>query len=106
MFYLEYLLVNCGVTEKKHLQKLQNRAARILANSHYDADARPLLNTLGLKTIQGLIDTEINTMGLKAFNCLAPEYLSDLFIRNSEGHLRALRNTKTDLQVPKKTNNG
>ena len=30
---------NCGVTEKTHLQELQNRAAMILTNSHYDADA-------------------------------------------------------------------
>ena len=93
------------MTEKKHLQKLQNRAARILTNSHYDADARPLLNTLGLKTIQDLIDTEINTTVFKVLNSLAPVYLSDLFIRNSESHLQALRNTKTDLQVPKKTTN-
>ena len=41
-------------------------------------------------------------MVFKALNGLAPEYLSDLFIRNSESHLRALRNTNTDLQVPKK----
>ena len=70
--------------EKNQLQKLQNRAARILTSSRHDADARPLLNTLGLKTIQDLIDTEINTMVFKALNGLAPEYLSNLFIRNSE----------------------
>ena len=87
--------------------KLQNRAARILTNSRYDADARPLLNILGLKTIQDLIDTETNTMVFKALNGLAPEYLSKLFIRNSETHLLALRNTSTDLQLPKKrTSNG
>ena len=92
----------CGVTEKKHLQKLQNRSAMILTNSHYDADARPLLNTLGLKTMQDLIDTEINTMVFKVLNGLAPEYFSNLFIRNSESYLWSLRNTKTDLDVPKK----
>ena len=73
------------------LQKLQNRAARILTNSRYDADARPLLNILELKTIQDLIQTETNTMVFKALNGLAPEYLSKLFIRNSETHLLALR---------------
>ena len=94
---------NCGAMEKNQLQKLQNRAARILTSSCHDADARPLLNTLGLKTIQDLIDTEINTMVFKALNGLAPEYLSNLFIRNSESHLMALRNTSTDLQLPKKS---
>ena len=98
---------NCGTMEKNQLQKLQNRAARILTSSCHDADARPLLNTLGLKTIQDLIDTEINTMVFKALNGLAPEYLSNLFIRNSESHLMALRNTSTDLHLPKKsTTNG
>ena len=77
----------------------------ILTNSHYDADARSLLNTLGLKTIQDLIDTEINTMVFKALNGLAPEYLSYLFVINSESQLGALRNTNTDLQVHKKTTN-
>ena len=77
--------------EKNQLQNLQNRAARILTSSRHDTDARPLLNTLGLKTIQDLIDTEINTMVFKALNGLAPEYLSNLFIKNSESHLLALR---------------
>ena len=93
---------NCEAIEKNQLQKLQNRAARILTNSRYDADARPLLNILGLKTIQDLIDTETSTMVFKALNGLAPEYLSKLFIRNSETHMLTLRNTSTDLQLPKK----
>ena len=98
---------NCGAIEKSQLQKLQNRAARILTNSRYDAGARPLLNILGLKKIQDLIDTETNTIVFKALNGHAPEYLSKLFIRNSETHLLALRNTTTDLQLPKKrTSNG
>ena len=46
-------------------------------------------------------------MVFKAHNGLVPEYLSKLFIRNSETHLLALRNTSTDLQLPKKrTSNG
>ena len=36
---------NCGKTDK--LQRLQNRAARVLTNSNYDADASLLLNHLG-----------------------------------------------------------
>ena len=79
------------------MQKLQNRAARILKNNNYDADASPLLNTLGLRAIQDLIDTETSTMVFKALNGLAPEYLSGLLMRNSENHLRALRNTSTEL---------
>ena len=72
---------NCGETEKSHMQKLQNRAAR-LTNNNYDADASPPLNTLGMRTIQDLIDTEISTMVFKPLNGVASEHLSDLFISN------------------------
>ena len=41
-------------------------------------------------------------MIFKALNGLTPKYISDLLIRNSENHLRVLRNTTTDLQLPKK----
>ena len=30
---------NCGITLQNKVQKLQNRAARVLTNSNYDADA-------------------------------------------------------------------
>ena len=64
-----------------------------------------VLNDLGLKHIQYLIDKETNTLVFKAPNGLAPEHLSDLFIRNPGSHLRPLRNTSTDLKLPKKTTN-
>ena len=99
------VLGNYGATENNHLKKLQNRTGMILTNSHFDADFRPLLNTLGLKSIQDLIDTEIRTMVFKALYCLAPKYLSNLFVRNSEGHLRVLCITNTDLQLPEKATN-
>ena len=99
---------NCGATENNLLQKLQNRTTGIITNSCFDADARPLLNTPGLKTIQDLINNEINTMVYQALNGLVPEYLSDLFyilfhiytrifIRHYESHFRILYNTSTDL---------
>ena len=66
--------------EKNKLRKLQNRAERILRSSRHDTDARPLLNTLGLKTIEDLTDTEITTITFNALNGLAPEYFSNLFI--------------------------
>ena len=43
------------MSERYHLQKLQNQAARMLTNSRYDADTRPLLNDLGLKKVQNMI---------------------------------------------------
>ena len=67
----------------KHSQKTQRKRTdtykyQKYTHDAYDADARPLLNILGLKTIQNLIETETNTMVFKALNGLAPEYLSKL----------------------------
>ena len=94
----------CGSTEIKQLQKLQNRAARIVTNSSFDTpSSRPLIERFGWKTIEQLISYESKTMVLKSLNELAPQYLSSLFKRNSQCSTRCLRNTETDLRVPKKT---
>ena len=37
----------CGLREIQQLQKLQNRAARIIAGSNYDAPSKPLIKDLG-----------------------------------------------------------
>ena len=39
-------------------------------------------------------------MMYKSLKNLAPQYLSDLFVRLSDFHTRELRNTKNDLAVP------
>ena len=36
----------CSATEIQHLQRLQNRAARIVTNSAYEAPIRPILEKL------------------------------------------------------------
>ena len=49
--YCSIVWGNCGKTLSERLQKLQNRAARILTSSSYDADARYLLQQLGWKDL-------------------------------------------------------
>ena len=93
----------CGSSEIKQLQKLQNRAARIVTNSSFDSPSRPLIERLGWKTIEQLISNESKTMVFKSLNDLAPQYLSSLLKRNSQCSTRCLRNTETDLRLPKKT---
>ena len=93
----------CGSSEINQLQKLQNRAARIVTSSSFDTPSRPLIERLGWKTIEQLISYQSKTMVFKSLNELAPQYLSSLFKRNSQCSTRCLRNTETDLRVPKKT---
>ena len=91
-----------GSTEINRLQKLQNRAARIITNSSFDTPSRPLIEGSGWKTIEELIGYESKIMVFKSLNELAPRYLCNLFTKNSQCSSRNLRNTETDLRLPKK----
>ena len=93
----------CGLTEINHLQKLQNQAARIITGSHFDAPGLPLVKRLGWKTMDELIINESNIMVFKSLHGLAPQYMSNLFTKTSQLTSRNLRNSATDLRVPKKT---
>ena len=66
----------CGLTELQQLQKLQNRAARIITGSNFDAPSKP---------------------------GLAPQYLFDMLVANYSEATYNLRNTATDLKLPKRT---
>ena len=91
-----------GSTDINQLQKLQNCAARITTNSSFDTPSRPLITELGWKTVEELIGNESKTMVFKPLNDLAPQYLCNLFTKNSACPSRILRSTETDLRLPKK----
>ena len=57
---------------------------------------------LGWKTIDQLITSETNIMVYKSLHELAPQYMCNLFTRASQLTSRCLRNTLTDLRLPKK----
>ena len=83
----------CGITALDKLQKLQNRAARIVTNSPYNASVLPIIRKLGWQTVNDLIAEETLKMIYKCKNAC-------LFGRLSETSTRELRNTKIDLRVP------
>ena len=95
--HFSYVWGSCGALKLDVLQKLQNKAARMVTNSPFDASAAPLLQRLGWPSVQKLIDKETGSMVYKSLNSLTPQYLSDLFVRLSGVHPRELRNSKTDL---------
>ena len=90
----------CGETLLDKLQKLQNRAARIVTNSYYDASSLPLTGSLGWLTIKEMIEFETATTVYKSLHGLAPEYMQSMFMKLSEYSSRSLRNTNTDLRIP------
>ena len=92
----------CGAAEIHQLQKLQNRAARIIIGSNYDAPSKPLTDSLGWKTINNMLQFGSRVMVLKSLNRLTTQYFSDLFVANSTNPSYNLRSTDTDLTLPKR----
>ena len=68
----------------------------------------PLMGgSLNWPTVVDMIKVETACMVYKSINDLAPDYLSEMFAKNSAYSRKNLRNTATDLQVPlMKTCNG
>ena len=77
------------------LQKLQNRAARVITKSPFDASSNHLLSTLSWERLSLRRKKQKALTMYKTMNDLAPEYLQSLFsqrhsaysLRNSEGRL-------------------
>ena len=98
---------NCAESRLNKLQKLQNCAARIITNSSYDAPAEALIKELKWPTVKDMIRSETAIVVYRSVNYFAPDYLSELLIRNSDRNIISLRNADTDLLVPfMKTSNG
>ena len=91
---------SCGRTKLSKLQKLQNRAARIVTNSLFDSSATSLIQDLGWPTVEELIYRETSVMAYKCLNKLAPDYLSSCIFKLSDRHTREQRNSATDLLIP------
>ena len=71
---------NCGDTLKTKLQKLQNRAVRIVSGNYLGLEPEKVLQDLNLLNVQQLIDFHSSIMIWKSKNELAPEYISEMFV--------------------------
>ena len=65
------------------LQKLQNRAARVLTPSRYDTNADYLFERLGWKKLSSQRWITKARRVYKSLNGLAPDYLSNMFFYRS-----------------------
>ena len=86
-------------------KSLNTELLEFLTNSSFGTPSRLLIDMLGFKAIEQLIADESKIMVFKSFHDLAPPYLCDLFTRNSNSSSYALRNTVSDLKLPKKSCN-
>ena len=82
--YCNVVWGNCAKTLSDKLQRLQNRAVRVLTNTCYDADANQLLKELGWDNLETHRQKLKAEMVYKSLNGLAPNYLSSRFIQRSD----------------------
>ena len=71
-----------------------------MTDSSYDSSASALIKTLNWPTVADMVKVETACMFNKSINDLAPDYLSEMFTKNSACSRKNLRSTATDLQIP------
>ena len=90
----------CNVTLCDKLQKLQNRAARVITKSSYDVSANHLLTSLRQDNLAKRRKKLKAILMFKILDGLAPDYLQDLFsIRTTKYYVRNLE-MKLNLAKP------
>ena len=91
---------NCGKTLFNKLQKLQNRAMRVLTFSNFDADANSLLEKLRWDDLNQQRQFQKALMVFKSLNNLAPEYLCSKFTNRNNVTPYILRDSVNKLAAP------
>ena len=89
------------MTVIEKLQKLQNRAAKLVTNSPFDATAAlPVIRALQWPTVRGPIDFESQKMVFRSLKGDTPSYMNDMFTRVNNCTARSLRNAEVNLRLP------
>ncbi len=93
-----------GKTLAAKLQKLQNRAFRIITRENYSTRSADMLNKLGIPNLE---KRRKKILMYKVKNRLVPDYLCDMFTINvGDVHDHNTRQSEANLTLPKpKTNN-
>ena len=90
---------SCSSYLVNKLQKLQNRAARVLTSSSYDTNADYLFESLGWKNLVSQRRFTKAIIVYKSLNGLAPDYLSNMFVDRNSITNYALRDTSNKLAL-------
>ena len=98
--YCSVVWGHCNKTLSDKLQKLQNRAARILTFSSYDTNAGLLFERLGWKGLECQRQIQEAIMVYKSLNGLVPTYLQSIFTDRNNITQYELRDTVGKLAVP------
>ena len=91
--------INKGLADK--LQKLQNRAVRILTFSNCDVRSSVLLDELGWERLEYVRLKQLAVTMYKIHINLSPSYLRRIFTKTSNVHSHNLRNSELNYYVPR-----
>ena len=91
---------NCDKGLSDTLQKLQNRAARILMSAGYDSSLDDLFRALGWRKLCHQRLDKNSIMMYKTLNGMTPEYLRSNFVFRDNLNSYHLRNTENTLTLP------
>ena len=82
--YCDVVWGDCSKTRADKLQKLQNRAARIITRVDYSTRSSDVLNSLEWSNLEERIKRHLFVAMFKIFNNNCPTYLREQFHRTSE----------------------
>ena len=105
--YFEYCSLvwgNCRDSLKEKLQKLQNRAARVITGDSYDTRSKDILQKLNWKNLSERRQQKKNSIFSKAIAGNCPENISKKF-EKSYSERYHLRNNNKFLSLPKPRTN-
>ena len=88
-----------GLSQK--LEKLQNRAARIVTGSGWDVRSAQILRALNWESFADRRARQLKSLMFKTANNLVPEYLSDKFTSVNTVHRHNLRGAQHNLFIPR-----
>ena len=103
--YCSVVWGNCGSGLSEKLQKLQNRAARILMCANYDSNINELFRALGWRKLKYQRLESAAIMMYKSLHGMTPEYLSSRFVSRNDVTSYRLRNTENKLALPQPRTN-
>jgi len=90
---------NKGQTDK--LQRIQNRAARIITGATYEIRSKDVLDSLGWQPLKHRRDLSVATLMFKCLNNQSPNYIKEMFKKNCEITSYNLRGSKHSLFIPR-----
>ena len=100
--YCSPLWDTCGKQLKDKLQKIQNRAGRVITGSSYDVRSIDVLDNLKWKTLETRRFRAKATLMYKILNDLSAPQLSNSFVKLNATNINYyLRNIETDLALPR-----